>query len=264
MRAARRIEDDALIVKLTGDGTAIAMRIALGAGEPYLRIELNVGWQARHRILRAEHRFALRTDEVRFGMPHGSLIRTAKPQTPAERARYEVPAQRWVHATDGAAGIAILAADTYGWNARALRGGGVRIGTSLLRAPAWPDPHADRGEHYIAYALTPTAGATVGALEAAWRDYAEPQRVRLFTCDDPAVLVVATKPADDGDGMIVRVRECDGEARRVDLRCGGRMRSAAGAVDACERPVAGEARVEGELLSFMLPAYALRAFRVHP
>ena len=68
----------------------------------------------------------------------------------------------------------------------------------------------------------------------------------MFTCDDPAVLVVATKPADDGNGIIVRVRECDGEARRVDLRCGGRMRSAS-AADACERPLAGEVAVDGEL-----------------
>jgi len=261
--AGAHVEDGALIVKLRGDGTAIAMRIALGSGEPYLRVELNVGWHAQHRILRAEHRFALRTDDVRFGMPHGSLVRTAKPRTPAERARFEVPAQRWVHAGDAASGIAILAADTYGWSAIALRGGGLRIGTSLLRAPVWPDPQADRGEHYIAYALAPTAGATVGALEAAWRDYAEPERVRLFTCDDPAVLVVATKPADDGDGIIVRVRECDGEARRVDLRCGGRM-SAASAVDACERPIAGEVGLDGELLQFVLPAFALRTFRVRP
>jgi hypothetical protein len=39
------------------------------------------------------------------------------------------------------------------------------------------------------------------------------------------------------------------------------MRSAT-AVDACERPAAGEAQVEGERLSFVLPAYALRTFRV--
>ncbi|MGA2392110.1 MAG: glycoside hydrolase family 38 C-terminal domain-containing protein [Candidatus Lustribacter sp.] len=258
-----RIEDDALIVRLRGDGTAITMRVALGAGEPYLRIELNVNWQARHRILRAEHRFAVHTDEVRFGMPHGTLVRTAKPRTPAERTRFEVPAQRWVHATDGERGVAIFASDTYGWSALGLRSGGVRIGTSLLRAPAWPDPQADRGEHRITYALAPTAGATIGALEAAWRDYAEPDRVRLFTCDDPAVLIVATKPADDGDGIVVRVRECDGETRRVELRCGGRMREAV-PVDACERPVAGEARVEGERLSFVLPAFALRTFRVRP
>ena len=258
-----QIVDDALVVELSGDGTAIAMRIALGAGEPYLRIELNVNWQANHRVLRAEHRFALQTREVRYGMPHGSLVRTAAPQTPAERARFEVPAQRWVHASEGDAGIAILAPDTYGWNALALRTGGIRIGSSLLRAPRWPDPGADRGEHHIAYALAPTGGATIGALEAAWRDYAEPERVRLFTCDDPAVLVVATKPADDGNGIVVRVRECDGEARAVELRCGGRMRAAT-PIDACEREIAGEARVDGELLRFVMPAFSLRSFRVFP
>jgi len=256
-----RIVDGALVVELKGDGTAIAMRIALGAGEPYLRIELNVNWQATHRILRAEHRFTLQTNEVRFGMPHGSLVRTAAPQTAAERARFEVPAQRWIHATDGDAGIAILAPDTYGWSAYALRKGGIRIGSSLLRSPVWPDPSADRGEHFIAYALAPTSGATIGALEAAWRDYAEPERVRLFTCEDPAVLVVATKPADDGNGIIVRVRECDGAARHVELRCGGRMRTAI-AVDGCERDIAGDAHVDGELLRFVLPAFTLRAFRV--
>jgi hypothetical protein len=35
-------------------------------------------------------------------------------------------------------------------------------------------------------------------------------------------------------------------------------------VDACERPIAGEVRVDGELLSFVLPAYALRTYRVLP
>ncbi len=256
-----RIVDDALEVELAGEGAAIVMRLVLNAGEPYLRVELTVRWQATHRILRAEHRFALNTTEARFGQPHGTLVRSGAPQTPAERTRFEVPAQRWVHVTDGTHGAAIFAPDTYGWSAQALRGGGMRIGASLLRAPAWPDPGADRGDHAIVYALAPTAGATIGDLEGAWRDYAEPERVRLFTCDDPAVLIVATKPADDGDGTIVRVRECDGAARRVDLICGGRMR-AAEAVDACERPVAGDAVVEGERLSFMLPACALRSFRV--
>jgi alpha-mannosidase len=258
-----RVEDGALVVELAGDGTAIVMRVALYAGEPYLRVELAINWAATHRLLRVEHRFAIRTREVRYGQPHGTLVRSAAPATPAESAKFEVPAQRFVHATDGEHGVAIFAADTYGWNALALRNGGIRIGASLLRAPAWPDPTADRGEHRIAYALAPTAGASIGALEAAWSEYAEPARVRLFDCDDPGVLIVAAKPADDGDGMIVRVRECDGRGGPVHIRCAGRMRSAH-AVDGCERPVAGEVRVEGEMLAAVLPPFALRSFRVLP
>jgi hypothetical protein len=63
--------------------------------------------------------------------------------------------------------------------------------------------------------------------------------------------------------MIVRVRECDGRGGRVGIRCAGRMRSAH-PVDACERPIAGEAQVEGETLSVVLPPFALRSFRVLP
>jgi alpha-mannosidase len=249
---AARVEDGALLVPIAGDGMALVMRVALAVGEPYLRVEIAVNWQAKQRVLRAEHRFAVRATEARFGTPHGSVARGPV---------FESCAQRWVHVSDGDAGVALLASDLYGWSATSLRHGGMRIGTSLLRAPVKPDPAVDRGEQQLAYAFAPTAGAGPGALEAAWRDYAEPPRVRLFTCDDPAVLVVATKPADDGNGVIVRVRECDGEGRRVDLRSGGRLREAS-PVDEGELPVAGDARVEGELLSFVLPANSLRSFRV--
>lgn len=252
---------DGVTIRFRAKDAAVTMRLALHAGEPYLRVELAVAWNATHQILRAEHRFAVRTTEVRYGQPHGTLVRTAFQRDDAERARYEVPAQRWVHATDGDRGCAIFARDLYGWNAVALTDGGVRIGTSLLRSPAWPDPAMDRGEHRLAYALVPTAGATIAALENAWELYASDERVRLFTCDDPAVLVVATKPAEDGNGVIVRVRECDGEARRVALRCGGRARTAS-AVDAVERPIDDAVELIEESLHFTLPPFALRAFRV--
>jgi hypothetical protein len=59
----------------------------------------------------------------------------------------------------------------------------------------------------------------------------------------------------------VRVRECDGSARRVALRCGGRMRGAV-CVDAVERPAPGSVEIVEEDLVFGLDAYALRSFLV--
>lgn len=256
------IEDDGLVVRFTiGQRSSAAMRIELLGDEPYLRVELAVDWREDHAILRIENRIAVAARDVRFGQPHGSLLRPAFPATPAERARFEVPAQRYAHIDDGTRGLAILAPDIFGWNARGLKRGGVRVGMSLLRAPRWPDPTADRHEHRIAYAYAPTAGAPVSALETAWLAYACEPRVRLFTCDDPGVLVVATKPADDGHGVIVRVRECDGRASTVALRCGGRMRSVE-AVDACERQTAGDVTIDAENLVFALMPFALRSFRV--
>ena len=256
------IEDDGLLVRLAvGKRSRVAMRIALHDGEPWLRCELAVAWHEDHVLLRAEHRVALPAREVRYGQPHGTLLRPAYPQNDADRARFEVPAQRWAHVAAGADGLAVFAPDLYGWNGAGLKDGGVRLGTSLLRAPSWPDPTADRGEQRLSYAFVPTAGATISALEHAWNAYALEERVHLFTCDDANVLIVATYPSDDGGAVIVRVRECDGERRRVALRCGGRMREAV-PVDAAERPVAGDATIEDEHLTFDLPAFAVRSFRV--
>jgi alpha-mannosidase len=259
--AGAELDNGSLVVRLAGNDFAVAMRLVLDETEPFLRVEASVNWQAQHLILRAEHRLAIAAREVRFGQPHGSIVRSAYPETSEARARFEVPGQRWVHAVDGAHGLAILAPDTFGWSATGLSGGGLRIGASLLRAPVWPDPTADRGEHTIAYAFAPTSGARISALEAAFRDFVEIDRVRLFTCEDPGVLVVATKPADDGAGVIVRVRECDGWPHNVELRSGGRVRTVT-PVDACERPIAGDAVFDGESVRFVLNPYALRSFRV--
>lgn len=256
------VEDGALVVRLAvGAASRLAMRIALHEDEPWLRVEIAAAWHEDHVLLRAEHRIALAAREVRYGQQHGTLVRTAYPQTDAERAQFEVPAQRWAHVAAGDAGLAVFAPDLYGWNGAGLPVGGVRLGTSLLRAPRWPDPVADRGEQRLAYAFVPTAGASISALEHAWEAYAVEERVRLFTCDDPTVLVVATCPSDDGSGVIVRVRECDGEARRVALRCGGRMREVQ-AVDAVERPIAAEVAIVEEELVFDLGPFALRSFLV--
>jgi len=260
--AGAALEDGDLVIRLAAGKTSrISMRIALHADEPWLRIECVVAWNDDHVLLRAEHEVATTARDVRFGQPHGTLVRTAYPATDGERAQFEVPAQRWAHVSDGDAGLAVFAADLYGWSADGKDGTALRLGTSLLRSPRWPDPVADRGEQRLAYALVPTAGAPISALEHAWIAYAESERVRLFTCDDSAVLIVATAPSEDGGGVIVRVRECDGAARRVALRCGGRMRSAA-CVDAVERPAPGSVEIVEEDLTFDLDPFALRSFLV--
>ncbi|HTW83985.1 MAG TPA: glycoside hydrolase family 38 C-terminal domain-containing protein [Candidatus Sulfotelmatobacter sp.] len=257
-----RLEDDALRVQLAvGKRSRATMRVALHEDEPWLRVELAVAWHEDHVLLRAEHRVALPAQTVRFGEPHGTRVRTAYPTTDAERARFEVPGQRWAHVAAGERGLAVFTSDLYGWSALGLKNGGVRLGTSLLRSPRWPDPNADRGERRLSYALVPTAGATISALEHGWLAYAEEERVRLFTCEDDAVLVVATYPSDDGGGVVVRVRELDGANRAVALRCGGRMREAQ-PIDAVERPIAGDASIVDEELRFALGAFALRSFLV--
>ncbi|MGZ3530930.1 MAG: alpha-mannosidase [Vulcanimicrobiaceae bacterium] len=266
MRHARpqggTIEDGSLVIPFALGKSAAVMRISLFAGEPFLRVDLDVDWRERRTLLRVEQWLPLETDRVTYGTPHGTIVRSARRRTPQERAKFEVPGQRFAMARDNrGAGLAMFSLDTYGWSARTLESGGLQVGHSLLRGTTWPDEHADLGEKRFSYAYAPFAGVNTGAIERAWLAFAHDPHVRLFTCEDDAVAIVACKPAEDGDGVIVRVRECDGTARHVWLRCGARMREFE-AVDALERRVHGDARIEEERLLFDIGAFALRAFRV--
>jgi alpha-mannosidase len=256
------IDEGALIARYRLRGSRIVLRISLGKQEPFVRVAAAVIWNERRTLLRLENWVALAARNVTFGSPHGTIDRTAFAETDAERAKFEVPGQRFarIDAPDG--GLALLATDNYGWNARGLRDGGIQLGLSLLRSPCWPDAEADRGEHHLAWALLPLPPESgIGALENLWRDYAYPARVRLVTCDDPAVLVTACKPADDGDGIVVRVRECDGAHRPLRLKFGGRAR-AVESCDARERKLERDGAIEDGTIVASLKPYELRSFRI--
>jgi len=130
-----------------------------------------------------------------------------------------------------------------------------------LRGTTWPDPHADVGTHRLSYAFAPFDVLRVAQIERTWEHFAQGTRVRLFQPQDPSVLVVACKPAQDQDGVILRVRECDGIAVEAGVRCAARMTEAA-CVDAMERPLSGDAAIEAESLRFGLRPFEIRSFRV--
>jgi len=258
--------DDALYVRYRIDGSYGAARISLALGERFLRVEHAIEWRERKTLLRCENRLVdLENPRAFFGAPHGVVERPAIPATAAERAKFEAPGQRFGRVESaGRGGLAILTRDTYGWSVGADEGGGIRLGHSLLRGTTWPDPDADLGQHHIAYAFLPHAGSiSSGELEAAWRRFVrdEPQP-EMFSCDDSAIAIEATKPADDGNGVVVRMRECDGVARDAAVGCAVRV-NAVQCVDALERPLPTQdaTLVEGRIVAPFAP-FALRSFRV--
>jgi alpha-mannosidase len=254
--------DDGLEVRFEAGSSPATMRLTLFENEPFVRVELAVDWNERRTLLRVEHDLALDTDSVTYGAPHGTVQRSAREDTPAERARFEVPGQRFAYVRGASGdGFVAFALDTYGWSAGLGNDGGMKLGHSLLRGSNWPDPNADRGEQSLRWALAPARDASLGAIETAWRRFAEVSGVPLFETGEESIAVVACKPAEDGDGVVVRLRECDGAPREIRVRCAARMREAI-AVDALERPVAAEVRVDGEHLIASLGAYALASFRV--
>jgi alpha-mannosidase len=258
---ACELTDDGLEVRFAFGSSLAVARFTLAEHEPFLRVDLAVAWHERHALLRVENALRFKAARARFGSPHGSVDRAPAPRTAAERAKYEAAGQRFGRADRAqGGGLALLALDTYGWNV-ATEAGGTHLGHSLLRAPLWPDPTADRGEHAFSLAYAPFGELGMGELELLWERFAREPSVAMFVSSDARVVVVATKLAADGTGVIVRARECDGTALEVRLACGARALAVA-SVDARERPVALEADLhEGAIVARFGP-YEMRSFRV--
>ena len=166
------------------------MRVSLHEGDPFVRVEMAIDWHERRRLLRIEHDLDLVAREVVYGAPHGAVRRSTRFETPAERARFEVPGQRFAYVCDDRGdGFASFALDTYGWSGRMEKDDAMLLGHSLLRGTVWPDPGADIGEHALTWAVAPTRNATLGALEAAWRRFARLSGVPLFDSGDESIVV---------------------------------------------------------------------------
>jgi len=254
------VVDGALEVRYRFGRSRAVARLSLDATEPFLRVDLAVAWAERHRLLRVENEFTFAARTARFGSPHGSVARPPAPRTPRERAKFEAPGQRFARVDAPLGGVAVLALDTYGWSLEE-RDGRTRLGHSLLRAPTWPDPSADRGEQHLSFGYVPLAALATGELETLWERFAGIAGVPMFVSGDPRAVVAATKLADDGDGVVVRVRECDGAALVVRLACGPRAFGVA-SIDALERPLEAPVELLENALVFELGPHEVRTFRV--
>ncbi|MBU7587043.1 MAG: alpha-mannosidase [Nostoc sp. TH1S01] len=129
----------------------------LQAGSPILKIATTVNWHENQVFVKAAFPLNVEADFATYEIPCGVIRRPTKPQTPAEKAKWEVPALRWADLTGeselGIYGVSLLNDCKYGYDAQSNQ---LRI--SLLRSPNWPDPEADRGFHQFTYALYPHAG----------------------------------------------------------------------------------------------------------
>lgn len=122
------------------------------------------------------------------------------------------------------------------WEARAVFNGAALYHNRLfhlflLRGPTYPDPNADQGEHHFTYSLLPHRGDwRTGTVPAAYalNDPLIVRRVNgvgishsmirsLVAVDSPNVVIETVKQAEDGQGVIVRLYECQRQRGHVTL-----------------------------------------------
>jgi alpha-mannosidase len=218
------------VARSSGASTFV-QEYSLEAGRPTLDLVTEVDWHERRKLLKLAFPFDVHAERASSEIQFGHINRPTHANTSWDSARFETSAHRWVHVGEPGYGVAVANDSTYGHDiTRSTRAGGgttTLVRESLLRAPTYPDPHADQGRHVLRTSVR--AGAEV--LDAAAEGYRlnVPPRpltggaaiAPLIVVDDPAVVVEAVKLAEDRSGdLVVRLYEARGAKARARLRAG--------------------------------------------
>ena len=254
-------------------GSRLTQTIALAAGSRHLDFDTEVEWHETNRLLKVAFPVDVRSPRATYEIQYGHVERPTHANTSWDVARFEVCAHKWADLSEPGYGVALLNDCKYGYD---ITGNVIRL--SLLRAPTWPDPVADRGHHRFTYRLLPHAGdlRPAGVIDAGY-DLNVPLRIlttsphagtgptsaSLLSVDADHVVIEAVKRAEDEpDALVVRMYEAWGRRGPVTLRAPWELRRAT-LTDLLEREIttipADGAAVTLDLTPFQIATVKLEA-----
>ncbi|MEH2045376.1 alpha-mannosidase [Nostoc sp.] len=260
----------------------------LQAGSPLLNIATTVNWQENHVLVKAAFPLNIEADFATYEIPCGAIRRPTKPQTPAEKAKWEVPALRWADLTaedtqtntaiPNRYGVSLLNDCKYGYDSKPNQ-----LRLTLLRSSNWPDSEADRGFHEFKYTLYPHADSWESA-HTVRRGYelniplqvilnwslAQPSATANSTIEGVSFLdlsaenliLMALKPSeDDPQQLILRCYESHGERAELSLQSDLGL-NLGNTVDLLERSASTEFSSQQQIL--MIQPWKIANFKVIP
>jgi alpha-mannosidase len=260
----------AIQVKNHFQNSTFVRDITVYAGVPRVDVRTHVEWHEKHILLKVAFPLSAHNDKATFEIPFGSVQRPTTRRTPAEKAEFEVPAQRWADISDTTHGFSLLNDSKYGYDAK---GNVLRL--SLLRSPTYPDPNADQGSHDFTYSLYPHGGNWKDA-QTVRRGYelnyelvpfttaahqgTLPAEYSFLQTESPNVILTALKHAEDGDNLVARFYEWAGKEGDVELQFAEPADSAE-EVNLMEQPIR-QLSVAKRKIAIRLNPYEIQTMRV--
>ncbi len=201
--------------------TFFTQDVVLHAGIDRIDFVTGVDWWEEKTMLKVAFPVAVADASASYEIPFGSIARPTGERDSWEKAKREVPAQRWADLSQDDYGVSLLNRAKYGHD---IKGSTMRL--SLLRSPVWPDPTADRGKHAIEYALYPHAGRWRAAATVRRGAEYDTPLLAVVTDGHPGTLPVeksfvsvgperyvltSIKKAEDSQAWVIRWYESRGE-----------------------------------------------------
>jgi len=263
-------EGDCIRVERTVGGSGVVQRLSLSPDGTALEVETEVDWHEQQKLLKLAFVVDVHADTSAAEVQFGHVRRATHTNTSWDMARFEISGHRWVRVDEPGFGLTLANDRVYGRDVsrRTREGGGTVtvVRESLLRAPQFPDPHADQGRHVFRHALR--VGSLLEGVAEGYRlnlptrvvtgagvDVVEP----LVTVEGEGIVVEAVKLAEDGSGdVVVRLYEAAGGRARGRLVPGFSARAAT-RTDLLERPWPDQ---PADALTLDLRAFELVTLRI--
>ena len=230
--------DDLVSMKWTEDGpvrttleltyrcslSTICQKVHFYADTRRIDFENTVDWKEHQHLLKAEFPVDIHSDEATFEIQFGNVTRKVHTNTSWDKARFESCGQKWMDFSEGRYGVSLLNDCKYG---HSVHDG--TIGLTLIKCGIEPNPNADVEVHHFTYALYPHGGTwkEAGTVQEAYKlnqpaytvAAGAPGTSRSFAgVDQDNVILETVKQAEDGNGTIFRLYECQNARTNTVLR----------------------------------------------
>lgn len=257
------------------DHSSIAQTVFLESGGEYIRVFNSVDWRSRRTMLKAVFPFSCYNRYASYDLGLGVIKRENNTET-----LYEVPAQKWADITagNGKYGVSVFSDCKYGWDKPSSN----TLRLTCLHTPAGAftketrQDLQDLGRNRFSFGIFSHEGGYENATQLQSECFNKPltafqtgarregdltDSFSFMTVNDANCIVRAVKAAQDQNGMIVRVNEGSGQARKnVKLKFYKKIENAVETL-ANEKEI-GTARFAAKTLTFSLNPFEVKTFRI--
>lgn len=251
--------------------STIIQDIVLGHNARRIDFVTHVDWQEKQRMLKTAFYADILSSKATYEIQFGAIERPTHWNTSYDRARFEVCGHKWADLSECGYGVSILNDCKYGYD---IKDNCLRL--TLLRGTVYPDPEGDIGEHDFVYSIYPHEGdwrngATVKEAYALnvplLSSYGESEKntdsdYSFVSVKNDNIILDTLKVAEDGNGMIVRIYECNGSRGKAGIHFSQKIEH----VMECDLMETDEQMIPviKNGFEFTIKPFEIKTFRIHP
>lgn len=256
-----------LEIQRTISNSVIKQEIHFYADSRRIDFSTWVDWKEHQHLLKVHFPVNIHSDEATFEVQFGNLKRKIHGNTSWDEARFESCGQKWMDISEGHYGVSLLNDCKYGYSAKDSN-----IALTLIKSGIDPNKTADQEEHVFTYALYPhkemwsAAGTVQEAYKLNQPAYATKGELKntgksFISTDKDNIIIETVKPAENGDGIIVRLYDCENSLTKATLNFAEGMLES---VEECNLMEEKEADIEacGNSFTVSVKPYEIKTYRV--